>query len=231
MAATQTIKEAMKARHITQKELAERLSVSQSTVSNYINGTYEMPDKTRLEIAEILGLESADFEGIENDWKNWPSDFTCPRCNSRAVSEFFHHADHSSRITCGFCGLDSGWQREREKARKIFASFRPVRKSELAEIKHASDNGVRVLTLAELLDSSQFDSDDVRPVWFENRGLFCCPALLQFGIAEREIDSVRVEWHKSFGQRTFELIHYNSFWRCWAEKPTQAQCDNVIWDK
>ena len=90
--------------------------------------------------------------------------------------------------------------------------------------------GLRVLSLEELLDASCFDEDDTRPVWFENRGLFCCAALLQCGVAERERGNVRIEWHGTFGGNSFEMAQYGKWWRVWTGKPSAERMDATAWD-
>ena len=218
------LKSILKAKHITQKELAEKLAVSQATISNIINGVSEPSEEQSRAIASMLAVPVEEITASADEWKTWPDNFACPRCNSRAVAEFINHTDGSCRLSCGFCGLDTGEQRDRTHAMRLFASYRPVSQSRAEHV------AVHVLSVAELLDSSAYDADDVRPVWFENRGLFCCPALLQCGGAERERACVRVEWHNSFGLRSFDMRTYNSSWRCWTSKPTTAQMDSIAWN-
>ncbi len=125
------------------------------------------------------------------------------------------------RLRCGYCDADTGEQSSAEKAERIWNSFKKVERENAVE-------GVHVLTAEELLDSSRY-SDDIRPVWFENRGIFCVPALLQCGIAEREHDTVRVEWHDSFGSSSYDMRNYGSWWRCWSDKPTAEQIESTAW--
>ena len=138
--------------------------------------------------------------------------------------EFTNHANNSCRLRCGYCDLDSGDQADRQHALTVFESFRKKATAEPPQ-------DVRVLELAEILDGSASDDDAVQPIWFENRGLFIVPSLLQCGIAERELDIVRVEWHGSFGAKSFMLSQYGAWWRCWNKKPSRAQSDAVPWSE
>ena len=223
MSSDTVIKERMKALKYTQKKLAEQVNISQATLSNIINGKAEPSAELRNALASALRVTVADLDCAADEWKYWPHDFACPRCGSRAVAEFYNHADGSCRLSCSFCGLDTGDQKNRSVAMRLLASYKPPRK-ETAELSAA-----RVFSVAELLDSSALDADDVRPVWFENRGLFCCPALLQYGIAERELELVRVQWWNANGSKSFELSKYGNWWRCWTQKPTEAQSNETAW--
>lgn len=225
MAVGDAIRQRMKALHMTQKELANRTGISQATLSNIVTGASESTAETLQALSSVLGVSLADLSRDE-EWKYWAEDFPCPRCNSRAVSEFYSHSDGSVRLACAFCGLDTGEQKSRASALRLFASYRQSQKSGAETL---AVNAVHVYTVAELVDYSAFDADDVRPVWFENRGLFCVPALLQYGIAERERDCVRVEWHGSYGAKSFEIRAYGDWWRCWSGKPSPVLSDATPW--
>lgn len=209
----------MKERNLTQAELAKAVGVSQATISAIINGTSKPRQSTLESIAKALGTVVAD---LEKDFVgSLPEKIVCPRCDSTAVVEFCNHSTGTVRMSCGFCGLDSKEQRNRAEAYRVFSSFRPSERS-VNEMVH-------VMTLTELLDSNAFDSYDVRDVWFENRGLFITPALMQYGVSERELDCVRVWWWNGNGHRSFELGKYGTWWRCWSGRPTEAQSDGVPW--
>lgn len=145
----------------------------------------------------------------------------CRRCGSKAVSVWYHNG--TCRMRCGYCEADTGEQKSAGQAMKIWDTFK---RAETAE----PQSSVRVLSKDELIDSAFYDSSDIRPVWFENRGIFCCPALVQYGMAEREHGCVRVEWHGSFGSQSYDLQNYGSWWRCWSEKPSIEVLESEQWE-
>ena len=212
----------MKELKLTQEKLAAAAGISQAALSAIINNKSEPKAETLRALAESLRLPLDSLAAVE-EWQSWPQNFACPRCGSRAVSEFYNHADGAVRLSCGFCGLDTGEQKDRAGAMRLISSYAPPQSGA------AGPQSVHVYALAELLDSSAFDGDDVRPVWFENQGLFCCPALLQYGIAERELELVRVQWWNSNGNKSFSLDKYGAWWRCWSQRPTEAQSLAVAW--
>ena len=215
------IRRIMKEKKLTQAQVAKLANISQSTLSNIINGLAEPKQQTKETVADAIGVP---LEQLEEEIA--PVDLKCPRCGSTAVMEFTNHSNGSCRLRCGYCDLDTTDQQSRAHALNVFLSFR--HKGAVAE---RSDN-VRVLALEELMDGAECDDrDNVRPVWFENRGLFIVPSLLQCGIAERELGIARVEWHGSFGAKSFMLDQYGSWWRTWNKKPTQAQSDSVPWSE
>lgn len=212
------IQKLMREKGYTQTELAKRANISQSTLSGIINGA-NIKAKTASAIASALGVDSLTLQTAER------LPLACPVCGSRSVSEWVNHGSGAVRFCCGYCGADTGEQRGREKAIDIFSSFH--NKNNTTQVK--TEEKTRVLSLAEVMDVSSMDNNAVRPVWFENRGLFIVPSLLQCGIAERELDSVRVMWFDSYGTKTYLCNLYNVSWRCWSQKPTMAQSDSVMW--
>ena len=82
----------------------------------------------------------------------------------------------------------------------------------------------------EVLDVESLDNDDVRPIWFENRGLFITPSLIHYGITEREQKLIRVLWYGSNGVRSYMLDQYDRWWRCWNDKPSIGQAENTPWN-
>ena len=206
----------LKERGITQAELAKLSGLSQSTISGILSGASKPKAENLRRIADVLSL------GIE-ELKKSPASLTCcPRCGSRAITQWQNLADGSCRVLCGYCGLDSGEQHSMEKAVEIMESFRP-------SVKKSEENYTRVLTLPELLDSAYMDGEAVRPVWFENRGLFIIPALLQCGTAERELGLVHVLWFGSVSPKSYLFNLYGSTWRAWSSKPTEPQSDAEPW--
>ena len=150
------------------------------------------------------------------------NDITCKSCGSSAVSVWLHNG--RCRIRCGYCNADTGEQSSLETAERIWNSFKHIDRKNSTGSKEAT----HVLSIDELLDISCF-ADDVRPVWFENRGLFVAPALLECGIAERELNIVRIECHNFNGAHTYDVANYGSWWRCWSDKPSIVQCDGTDW--
>ena len=208
----------MKEQKLTQSKLAKMSGISQATISAIIHGA--SPKKQTAEaLAEALHVSVDELTA-----ENTSFVLKCPQCGSKAVMEFLNYADGSCRIHCGFCGVDTGDQQSRALAVRMFESFRKA-----SAEKRKGKDACRVLTLDELLDVSAYDGESVRPVWFENRGLFIVPSLLQNGIAEREMGLVRVEWHSSFGAKSFMINQYGAWWRCWTSKPTQEQSDAIPW--
>ena len=204
---------------LTQTELARLANISQSSLSAIIRGVSKPKQSTKLALANALDVEFAELEEAN---ANSALDISrCPRCGSRAVLVWENIATGSCRIKCGFCGVDTTEQQSRAEAVRVFNSYRNME-------RRACDD-VRVLSLVELLDSSSADADDVRPVWFENRGLFITPALLLYGIDEREKEIVRVQWWNSNGNKSFELSKYGTWWRCWNKRPTEAQSEANEW--
>ena len=207
----------MKAKGLTQVELAKKAQISQSTLSAVINGT--VPKKGTVEaLCKALGVTEEEIcqgnytEEIER----------CPRCGSKAILVWNNLGNENCRIKCAFCEADTGEQKDKAHAVKVFRSFQKV-----AERRAPSD--VYVLPLAELLDSGLADADDVRPVWFENRGLFVVPALVQYGGAERELELVKVLWFGAMSPKSYLLSMYNDAWRCWSRRPTAERSDAEPW--
>lgn len=200
----------MKEKDMTQAELAKLAHISQSSLSAIINGATPKPE-TLLAVAESLGVsvESLKREKVLR---------ACPRCGCTAVVTW--SAENKYRLRCSYCELDSGEQKSFERAVNVMESFRPTKSQE---------NYTRSLKLSEVLDSSVADGENVRPVWFENRGLFVVPALLQCGIAEREQELVRVKWWGEQNARSFSFDKYGSWWRVWSGKPSQGMIDATPW--
>lgn len=214
------IASAMHEKGLTQATLAKMASMSQGSLSDIVSGKAEPRAETVRRIAYALGM---DAEELKNLRKNYTPN-VCPRCGSRSVTEWTNYGKGSCRIRCNYCELDTGEQANRGRALSIFESFEAPQKA-----RRASES-VRVLLLSELLDSACFDTEAVRPVWFENRGLFIVPSLLQSGIAEREQNLVRVWWWNSNGHKSFMLDQYCKWWRCWSDKPTEAVSDSIPWE-
>lgn len=212
------IKELMKEKGLTQKVLAEQAKISQSTLSAIINGTHPSPSTMKaLSMALDIPVEELNkktTQGINR----------CPRCNSSSIVEWFNHSNNHCRIHCAYCEADSGEQKSRAEAERVFGSFI----SEKAERGRAHES-VYVLSLEELLDSSCADADDVRPAWFENRGLFIVPALIQYGSAERELELVKVLWYGKMHASSYLLNLYGESWRCWNRRPTAERSDAEAW--
>ena len=203
---------------LTQIELAKRANISQSTLSAILHGT--LPKKETLaKIADQLGCSATAL--AEPYEKHVISE--CPRCGSKSIVEFYSYASGRCRIHCAYCELDTGEQSSHGRAVSMFYSFKK------ANVSDGAVNNVRVLSLEELLDSSACDADSIRPVWFENRGLFIVPALLQCGVAERELEHVKVEWHNSYGAKSYMLSQYGSWWRCWSDRPTEEMSEATTW--
>lgn len=145
----------------------------------------------------------------------------CPRCGSEAVSIWLHNKH--CRIRCGYCDADTGEQKSQSKAEEVWNSFKSATPAELADCVH-------VMTEEELLDLSCYANDEyVRPLWFENRGLFCRPALAQCGVAEREMGNVLFVFFDSHGFMPYALQNYGSWWRCWSGKPSAELCESTPW--
>ena len=208
------IRELMKERGITQASLASHIGMSQASVSNIINGANTSEDVLR-NIASVLDVP---FETLTSP----VSTNICPRCDSKAVVEWFNHGNGNCRIHCAYCGADTGEQKDREHALRIFASFSKLQNGRVSA-------NVYILPLAELLDTSCADADDVRPTWFENRGLFIVPALVQYGMAERELELVKVLWFDSMTPKSYLLSNYGEAWRCWNKKPTAEHAEAEPW--
>ena len=207
----------MKLRNMKQAELAQKSGLSQSALSYIINGRSEPKEATIAELARVLGVTYSDLADAED-----VSCITCPRCGSKTVLAWSNYENHRYRLKCGYCEADTGEQKDKATAVRIFQSFRKVEKKEGIEL--------HVLTKEELLDGSAYDGEYMRCVWLENRGLFVVPSLLQCGIAEREGNYVRAEWHNSYGLKTFDLKDYGNWWRCWNDKPTAEQSESVPWE-
>ena len=207
----------MERMNISQIDLAKRAKISQSTLSGILHGT--TPKKQTLaKLADALGVSEKELVEDSGSTKI----FECPRCGSRSLVTWHNLGNDRYRFHCTYCDLDSGEQNGRAQAVRIFNSF--------YKVGNASSGNVHVLSLAELLDSSFANEDDVRPIWFENRGLFITPALVQIGVAEREQELVRVWWWNGNGNRSYMFNQYNSWWRCWSGKATQEMSDATPWD-
>lgn len=211
-----TIRKLMKEHGLTQAQLAKKASVSQSSISAILNGAEPRPI-TLAAIAHVLGTTAEELSATETI----PERFRCPSCGSSVVLTWKNLATGACRFRCGFCNADSQEQSSVEKAYSVFLGFKRAESAE-AELLH-------VLSLDELLDWACFDSDAVRPVWFENRGLFIAPALLQCDRADRENAVVRVSRFNSFGATSYYWAQYGSWWRVWSDRPTQAISDSVPW--
>lgn len=205
----------MRSRGLTQAQIAASCGISQSSLSAIIRGESEPKEKTAERIALALGCSVEELKTATADVAS------CPRCGSKAITEWHSHGSGSVRLRCDYCELDTGEQNSRAKALSVFRSYEKKKERRNADSVH-------VLSLAELLDSECFDNDDVRIAWFENRGLFIVPSLIRCGIAERELGLVKVVW---FGNRekTYMLEQYGQWWRCWSEKVTEAQSDATPW--
>lgn len=211
-----SILSAMKAQGLTQKALAEKAHVSQSAISAIVHGTAPK-DSTLSAICAVLGTTPAKISEKTTQEVN-----VCPRCGSKAIIEWFNHGTGHYRFRCAYCEADSEEQKSRADAIRVFNSF-----GNKAE-RRAQDD-IHVMSLAELLDVSFFDADDVRTVWFENRGLFIVPALLQYGGAERELELVKVTWFGKMSPSSYLLENYNNAWRCWNSRPTAERSDAEQW--
>lgn len=211
------VRSLLKERHLTQKVAAELAHISQATLSDIINGKTEPSEQTLRALSTVLGVsvEELQTEPVTVS--------ACPVCGSRSVSIWENVATGTCRIACCYCGLDTEEQRSRAQAVHVFMSFKKP------PATNPSAAAVRVLTAAELLSAAGADSDSVRPVWFENRGLFVVPSLLLCGVAERELDLVRVMWWGNMGQQSYEFRYYGRAWRCWSGKPSQGLVDSTAW--
>ena len=208
----------MREQGFTQKALAEKAHISQSTLSAILNGT-PPKESTVSALADALGLT---INELKESKRTTQEISVCPRCGSTAIYEWIAHGSGKVRFRCGYCEADTGEQRSREHAISVFNSFQHSADSR----QHAN---VYVLSLAELLDSAFADADDVRPVWFENRGLFVVPALVQYGAAERELELVKVLWFGSMAPKSYLLDLYGTAWRTWNSRPTAERCDAEPW--
>ena len=147
--------------------------------------------------------------------------YKCQRCGSESVSVWTHNGH--CRIRCGYCDADTGEQKNAAVAERIWNSFKKVERETDPSI-------VRVMTLDEVLDASCYDAEFVRPIWFENRGIFCSPMLMLCSTAERMQDCVRVVSFKNFGPTCYDMRNYGSWWRCWTGKPSEEQMDGTPWE-
>ena len=59
---TQMLKERMKERDVTQKDVAEALGIAAPTVSQKLNGVRPIYLSEAMAIASMLGIESGEFE-------------------------------------------------------------------------------------------------------------------------------------------------------------------------
>ncbi|GAB3805568.1 hypothetical protein GCM10028819_39060 [Spirosoma humi] len=57
----QSIREARKARGLTQKELGQNLGVADSVITNYESGKQNLTIDTLQKVAEVLGVEVSSF--------------------------------------------------------------------------------------------------------------------------------------------------------------------------
>lgn len=212
------IRRLMKEQGITQAELAKLAHISQSYLSDIINGVSKPKSETLEVVAESLNTSVTFLVEGNNGLER------CPRCGSTMLLWWTVASEHKFRCHCGFCELDSGEQKTQEKAVAVMQSF---------EKKSRNNYTVktRVLTLSEVLDDSSADTENVKPIWFENRGLFVAPSLLLCGVAEREQKLVRVLWWGETSPRSFLFSKYGSWWRVWNEKPTQGMLDETPWSE
>ena len=209
----------MKEQGLTQAELAKLANISQASLSAIVNGGSKPKAETLASLASALGVSVAELESEDTAELE-----ACPRCGSHALTLWQSFAEPMFRLRCEYCGLDSGDQKSMEKAKEILQTFKHSNSG-----KHYTSD-TRVLALSEVLDSSCYSADDVRPVWFENRGLFVVPSLLQCGTTERQNELCRVLWFDS-SPRSFLWEKYNMFWRVWSTKPTDGLVELTQWDE
>ena len=209
----------MKEKGLTQAELAKLANISQASLSAIINNNSKPKAETIASLCAALCVPLALLEQQVAELS------CCPRCRSRALTMWQSFANGACRFRCGFCDLDSGEQRSKEKAVAVLSSYAQKGTSQ------SDCTAVKVLSVAEVLSSDAYDANDVRPVWFENRGLFVVPALLLCGTAERSQNLVRVLWYGETGTRSFELDKYGSWWRIWSAKPSDGMIDSIPWDE
>ena len=207
----------MKDKGIKQAELAERIGMSQSSISGIINGFVNPRQSTLAELAEALGVTIDELRKEDTN----PQNVVCPRCGSTAVIEWRNHDKNTYRFRCAYCDVDTDEQRSREEAIAIFRSFKKAQKS--------SQNDLHVLSIDELLDIGEYSDEHLRPLWFENRGLFIVPSIVRYSSAEQQSGIVRVDWYNGHGEKSFELRQYGSWWRCWNRKPSKTASDSVPW--
>lgn len=212
------IRRIMSEKGLTQAHVAHMAKISQSTLSNIINGISQPYNDTLLNIANALGVAVCDLKASEQ----LAQKLTCSRCGSHVVIEWHNHDKDTYRIRCEYCEADTGEQNSRAKAVAVFHNLKKPQKW--------SQTQLHVLPLEELLDFGEYDNDSMRPLWLENRGLFLVASIIQYGTAEQQTGIVRAQWHSSFGEKSFVLNQYGSWWRCWNAKPSQAVAESTPWD-
>ena len=213
------IRKLMKERGLTQAQLAKLANISQASLSDIINSKVQAKAETLASLASALEVSEAELQRRPSS-----SIDVCPRCGSNSLIIWQSTAEHHARVRCSYCELDTGEQKSMEKVTAILQSY------EHNKAQDSYTQRIKVLTLSELLEDKEYSSDSVRPVWFENRGLFVVPALLQCGIAERENELCRVQWLGETGLRSFLWEKYGLYWRAWNNKPTEGIIDATPWD-
>lgn len=213
------IKKIMKEKGLTQAQLAKLANISQASLSDIINSKVQAKADTLSALASALEVSTEELGRRATALPEF-----CPRCGSNSLIIWQSTAEHHARVRCSYCELDTGEQASMEKVVTVMLSYENRR----ATAELAKDT--KVLALSELLDDKYYSSDSVRPVWFENRGLFVVPALVQCGIAERENELCRVLWHGETSYRSFLWGKYGLYWRIWNNKPTQGMIESVQWD-
>lgn len=76
---------------ITQKHLAEVLSITISTISHYENGTREPSIEILIQMAEVLGV-SVDYLVGSTDVNILPEEMNKPYCRKVSTGEILHRA-------------------------------------------------------------------------------------------------------------------------------------------
>ena len=96
----------------------------------------------------------------------------------------------------------------------------------------------KILTLEEITNISiannnAYHNKDATFIWIEEeRGTLCicCPEYEpDLGYDSRD-DSARVAYMGTDSFKWFYLRDYNKTWRCWTEKPTDEQRENIPWE-
>ncbi len=147
----------------------------------------------------------------------------CPCCGSTALYEWRSVATQAFRIVCKYCETDSGEFPTIEEAWAEMEKKKPIERATDYRLPY-------VLSVEELLSPSAYSQDFIRPVWYENRGIFCCPALLSCSEVERDRDEVGVEWHGGYGTTTQCMKEYGKWWRVWSSKPSAMQMEEEPWE-
>ena len=77
------IKETLKQRGLTQKELAERLGINRVSLSRLLSDKNDMRVSTIKKIADAIGCDVAEFFAPED--KEEHNTITCPHCGAKLV--------------------------------------------------------------------------------------------------------------------------------------------------